>query len=176
MIALLRGINVGGHTVKMERLRELFAELGLRNVTSYIQTGNVFFDTDETDTAKLKERIEQHLKTALGYDVPTFLRTVAEFEAILAINPFKGRDITPDMRCCIMFTSERMPTNVELPLVSPKGDLELIYMTGFEAFVIWYIIDGRPPSNTTFLDAYLGKQTTTRFFHTAEKILAAAKA
>ena len=43
-IALLRGINVGGHTVKMERLRGLFGELGLERVRSYIQTGNVFFE------------------------------------------------------------------------------------------------------------------------------------
>lgn len=175
MIALLRGINVGGHQVQMVRLRELFAELGLKNVTSYIQTGNVFFDTKETDTHVLKDRIEKHLKEALGFEAPVFLRTVAEFEAILELNPFKGRDITPDMRCCVMLTSQRLPNDVELPLMSPKGDLEVIYMNSYEAYVIWHLINGRPPSSTTFLDKYLGKTTTSRFFHTAEKILAAAK-
>lgn len=175
MIALLRGINVGSHQAAMEHVRKLFSELGLRNVKSYIQTGNIFFDTEATDTVALKKRIENHLKQALGFDVPVFLRTVEEFEAALDINPFKGRDITSQMRCCVMLTSERLPQNAELPLISPKGDLEIIYMTGYEAFVIWHLINGRPPSSTGFLDTYLGKTTTSRFYHTAQKILAAAK-
>ena len=49
-IALLRGINVGGHRVAMVDLRRHFAGLGLTNVGSYIQSGNVFFDSDEADT------------------------------------------------------------------------------------------------------------------------------
>ena len=176
MIALLRGINVNGHQVQMAKLRELFTELGLKKVKSYIQTGNIFFDiSPQEDNMALKRRIENHLKQALNFEVPVFLRTVAEFESVLDINPFKGHDVTPDMRCCVMYTSEHLPQNVELPLISPKGDLEIIYMTNYEAFVIWHLINGRPPSSTTFLDTYLGKTTTSRFYHTAQKILAAAK-
>src|SRR3712207_3045843 len=52
-IALLGGINVGGHNVKMEHLRQLFAQLGFANVRSYIQTGNVFFETSEDDRGVL---------------------------------------------------------------------------------------------------------------------------
>ncbi|HEV2405968.1 MAG TPA: DUF1697 domain-containing protein, partial [Ktedonobacterales bacterium] len=74
-IALLRGVNVGGHVVKMERLRALFAELGLSNVRTYIQSGNVFFDTEQTDRVALTASIEEHLRAALGYAVPVFLRT-----------------------------------------------------------------------------------------------------
>ncbi len=48
-IALLGGINVGGHNVKMEHLRQLFTQLGFANVRSYIQTGNVFFETSQDD-------------------------------------------------------------------------------------------------------------------------------
>lgn len=68
-IALLRGINVGGHMVKMEHLRRSFTELGLTNVRTYIQTGNVFFEAPEDDRAALAQRIEQHLREALGYDI-----------------------------------------------------------------------------------------------------------
>lgn len=68
-IALLRGINVGGHTVKMDRLRRLFEEMGLINVRSYIQTGNIFFETDEKDERKLRKRIEAHLEKELGFPV-----------------------------------------------------------------------------------------------------------
>ena len=79
-IAFLRAINVAGRTVKMARLRELFAELGFANVRSYIQSGNVFFETDETDRALLTGMIAGHLLQALGYEVGVFLRTIPEVE------------------------------------------------------------------------------------------------
>ena len=70
-IALLRGINVGEHQVKMAALRRLFADLGLANVGFYIQSGNVFFDSDEADRAALRARIEGQLRASLGYEVAT---------------------------------------------------------------------------------------------------------
>lgn len=56
-IALLRAINVGGHTVKMDRLRTLFAQVGLANVETFIASGNVIFDTPIQDTRALEQRI-----------------------------------------------------------------------------------------------------------------------
>ena len=79
-IAFLRGINIGGHRVKMEHLHELFREMGFVDVRSYIQTGNIFFETIETSRASLTRKIEQHLCVALGYEVPTFLRTFSEVD------------------------------------------------------------------------------------------------
>lgn len=172
-IAFLRGINVGGHTVKMDRLRDLFAELGLANVRTYIQSGNVFFETEEINRQALTQTIERHLRTALGYDVPVMLRTVSELERIIASDPFQHLNTTPDMRACVVFTSDRIPDDLALPLRSPKNDMEIIYTTDHEAYVVWLIIDGRPPAAYNF--KALGDKTTTRFFHTTVKILAAAK-
>ena len=171
-IALLRGINVGGHVVKMERLRELFTELGFTHVRTYIQSGNVFFESDSTDRAALASAIEPHLRQALGYDVPIFLRTVAELEQILATNPFQHLNVTSDMRLCVTFTSQKIPELV-LPLRSPKSDMEIVHTTNYEAFIVWHIINGRPPSSQGFKE--LGDKTTTRFFHTTAKILEAAR-
>lgn len=173
-IALLRGINVGGHTVKMDTLRRLFEELGFGNVRSYIQSGNVFFIADEVDRAALAERIERHLRASLGYEVPVCLRTVAELEQVIAADPFRHLTITPDMRLCVMFTNDAIPRDLALPLRSPKGGMEIIATTEHEAFVVWYLKDGRPPAAYEFKEV-LGKKTTTRFFHTTAKILAAAK-
>jgi uncharacterized protein (DUF1697 family) len=60
-IALLRGINVGGHFVKMDALRSLFVPLGFENVRSYIQSGNIFFETTEQDKLRLRKTIETQL-------------------------------------------------------------------------------------------------------------------
>ncbi|MBV9689578.1 MAG: DUF1697 domain-containing protein [Ktedonobacteraceae bacterium] len=57
----------------MERLRDLFTELGFTQVRTYIQSGNVFFGTAQTDRETVAQTIEQHLHKALGYDVAVFL-------------------------------------------------------------------------------------------------------
>jgi uncharacterized protein (DUF1697 family) len=170
--ALLRGINVGGHTVTMDRLRGLFRELGLANVRSYIQSGNIFFESDESDRAALSQAIEQHLRQALGYPVPVMLRTVSELEQIVASDPFSQLTVTPEMRLCVVFTAEKIPP-LTLPLRTPREDMELVYATDYEAFVVWFLINGRPPSSQGFKE--LGERNTTRFYHTVAKILQAAR-
>lgn len=174
-IALLRGINVGGHAVKMDRLRELFVELGLHNVRSYISSGNIFFETDDTDRAHVTARIEQHLHDALGFQVPTFLRTVAELESILLQEPFGGVEPTEDTRLCVAFTKQPIPDNLHFPIASSKNDMELIAANPYEAFIVWHIINGRPPSGK-FAEDIVPSANTTRFYHTLAKILTAAKA
>ncbi len=174
-IALLRGINVGGHQVKMERLRALFAELGYANVRTYIQTGNVFFETAEADREALTSAIAAHLRQALGYAVPTCLRTVAELERTLAHDPFKDLTVTDDMRLNIVFAAGPIPPTLDLPLWSAKRGMQIVATTAMEAFVVWYLIDGRAPAEQGFLEKALGGPVTSRFLHTTAKILQAAQ-
>ena len=86
-VAFLRAINVGGHTVKMENLRRLFAELGFANVATFIASGNVIFESSAAAN-ELEPQIESHLQQALGYAVATFLRTAAEVAAITQYSAF----------------------------------------------------------------------------------------
>ncbi|WP_326668130.1 MULTISPECIES: DUF1697 domain-containing protein [unclassified Streptomyces] len=174
-IAFLRGMNVPGRSVKMEYLRGLFAGMGFDSVRSYIQSGNVFFESDETDRTVLGTRIGDHLADALGYEVAVCLRTVPELEALIALDPFKDVPVTDDMRCCVVFTTERIDPDLELPLLSPKKDMEIIGSTGYDAFVVWYLINGKAPAAKGFQERALGHDATTRFFHTLVKILDAAK-
>lgn len=175
-IALLRGVNVGGHMVKMERLRALFAELGLDGVRTYIQSGNVFFEAADGDRAELTRAIERHLRAALGFEVPAYLRTVPELERTLARSPFTDADIAPDTRLNIVFAASPIPATLTLPAWSTKRDMEIRQVTEREAFVVWYLKDGRPPASGDFLEKTLGSQLTSRFAHTTVKILEAAKA
>ena len=91
-VALLRAINVGGHVVKMDRLRTLFEELKFKNVETFIASGNVIFETTSNNAAELETKIEKHLKKALGYEVGVFLRTCAEIAAIAEYAPFTSKD------------------------------------------------------------------------------------
>jgi uncharacterized protein (DUF1697 family) len=173
-IAFLRGINVGGRVVKMERLRQLFTELGFTNVRSYINSGNIFFDTNEKDRQVLTGMIERHLHSTLGYEVPVFLRTAAEVETILEQAPFKDIEQAEDRRYCVIFTDDLLNEKMDLPIHSSRDDMDLIAVNKYEAFVTWHIINGRPPSGR-FPDGTLPSRNTTRFFHTLKKILQASK-
>ena len=87
-VAFLRAINVGGHTVRMEELRRQFESLGATNVETFNASGNVIFDTTRRSAAALETAIEDHLRTAFGFPVGTFLRTLPEVAAIAAHVPF----------------------------------------------------------------------------------------
>jgi uncharacterized protein (DUF1697 family) len=87
-VAFLKAINVGGHVVKMEELRKLFASLRFSNVETFISSGNVIFETKSAADRKLEEKIEKHLEAALGYEVGTFVRSVEEIHAISVYQPF----------------------------------------------------------------------------------------
>ncbi|MER7769005.1 DUF1697 domain-containing protein [Kitasatospora sp. NPDC096140] len=177
-IAFLRAINVGGRTVTMERLRALFAELGLGNVRSYIQSGNVFFTTEgpagRSDRAALTGRIEEHLEQSLGYPVPVMLRTVEEVAELLAAEPFRGVEATPDVRLVVAFLSEPLPAELARPHRSPKGDFEVLGADPGAAYIVIHLQNGKWVTKEMFGKAYRGS-VTSRFLHTTEKILAAAR-
>lgn len=87
-IALLRGINVGGHNmIKMAELKRVFEEMGLQKVKTYIQSGNVLFKSGE-EAETLSKQMEDEIKKEFGFSVPVVLRTAAELEQIIKNCPF----------------------------------------------------------------------------------------
>ena len=86
-IAFLRAINVGGHTVKMDHLRSLFADMGLPGAQTFIASGNVIFSCRKSE-AQVKAVLEARLEDYAGKKMGVFVRTAAEMAAISANNPF----------------------------------------------------------------------------------------
>lgn len=94
-IALLRGINVGGHKkIIMADLKILFQKLGFSDVASYIQSGNIIFQSKERDINKLENQIEQTIENVYGFRVPVLVITNLKLQKIVSKNPFKpfGKD------------------------------------------------------------------------------------
>ena len=81
-IALLRAVNVGGRVFKMADLRECLEASGLRDVETYIQTGNVRFATSMRSKVKLEKHVETTLAAACGFDVPTLVLTPVELSQV----------------------------------------------------------------------------------------------
>ena len=82
---------MGGHTVKMDRLRGLFESLGFTDVETFIASGNVIFETAAKNSAALEKKISGRLEDALGYPVDTFLRKAQEMAEIEERSPFKPK-------------------------------------------------------------------------------------
>ena len=88
-IAFLRGINVGGHRrIKMAELKKMFEDLGFAKVQTYIQSGNVIFQTIDSCDKTLSEKIESAISEQFGFTVPVIIRTCKEMKKILSQNPF----------------------------------------------------------------------------------------
>jgi len=171
-VALLRAINVGGHVVKMERLRALFEALQLTNVETFIASGNVLFDAAARDASALERRIERHLEAELGYEVATFLRTPAELGALAALDPFGTVRETPPRKVYVTFLREPPPTAYVARIESFHSDEDELKVIGRE---MWWAC------RTSIVDSPFGKAKpdktvvgTARSITTVRKLAAKA--
>src|SRR4051812_29067327 len=117
-VAFLRAINVGGRVVRMERLRELFEDVPLSNVETFIASGNVIFESRSANLRTLEQRIEKRLLAALGYTVDTYVRSARELPAIAAYEPFA--EIAAEHSLLIGFLTEP-PTDTAKAAVAALG-------------------------------------------------------
>ena len=105
-VAFLRGINVGGNTVlPMARLKLMCDDMGLRNVHTYIQSGNVIFES-ELSEEKLVKRFESSLQAREKKHIPVIIRTGLELGSVIARNPFP--DAKP-AQVGVMFFAKPVP-------------------------------------------------------------------
>src|SRR5579862_9585990 len=107
-VALLRGINVGGRNkVPMAELREVVSSLGHTGVTTYIQSGNVLFSTEETDNAKLAAALEAEIEERFGLWSSVVVLSRDELAQVVAANPYPDE---PDPRLVhVVFLNGELP-------------------------------------------------------------------
>jgi len=172
-IAFLRGINVSGQKIiKMENLREMFSSFGLKNVTTYIQSGNVLFETAKTNAQTLTKKIESGLQKAFGYDVTVILRTVDEVAEIVKLNPFKNIQPDADVGLYVTFIAEELNPKPKLPLFSKQKDVEIIGMNNCDAFCLALPVkNGRYGFPNVFIEKEFRVLATTRNWTTVRKVV-----
>ncbi len=172
-IAFLRGINVSGQKIiKMNELSKIFTSFKLNNVKTYIQSGNVLFDSNEKDTIKLTKKIEKGLEKALGYNVVAMLRTVAEMQKILHHNPFKNIQPAYDIKMYIVFVKELLPIKQPLPYISSKKHIEIFAMHDCNVFCISRMQNGKFEYPNAILEKEFKIASTTRNWSTFCKMMA----
>ncbi|MEP6925369.1 MAG: DUF1697 domain-containing protein [Pyrinomonadaceae bacterium] len=147
-VALLRGINVGGkNKIEMETLREVFGAQGLENVKTYINSGNVIFETAQTDDKKLAEQIERAIEAEFSLKIKVIVRSIAEIKNIIENNPFAGQ-FENDKDLHVFFLDEKLPGEKETLLLSNSNETEMFAVRNLEIFCLLRI---------SVLDSLMGK-------------------
>jgi uncharacterized protein (DUF1697 family) len=171
-IAFLRAINVGGHTVKMEHLRQLFESLGLTEVETFIASGNVVFESIPGDTRLLEAEIADHLHKSLGYPVAVFIRTGAELVRLAAFQAFPKADLEAAAALNIAFLAKPLDDKSKQKLWALKTDID--DFAAQEREIYW--LCRKKQSQSTFSNAVLEKtlalQSTLRGVNTVRKMAA----
>lgn len=172
-VAILRGINVGGHRkILMADLKVLFEKCGCKNVQTYIQSGNVVFNSTDDD---LESKIRLAIKKQYGYDVPVIIRSLEELESAVAANPFlKDKSISID-RLHLTFLSEIPSKDFRDKLRGIDLSPDRIELVGKDVFGC--VLDRFSDSKLTInlFEKTLNVAATSRNWKTVSKLLELAR-
>jgi uncharacterized protein (DUF1697 family) len=171
-ISILRGINVGGNRkILMKDLKSLIESLGFLNVETYIQSGNVIFESDQKcSNAKLEEKIQQAIAESFGFDIPVFVRSAEEWTESIANNPFwkeKNGDIDRlHLTCLKEVPSPELLEKIKLFQYLPDR-YEVI---GKDVFIFCAAGYGSSKLTNPFFESKLKTSATTRNWKTVMKL------
>ncbi len=168
-VALLRGVNLGGHTVKMDRLKKLFEEMKFKNVETFIASGNVIFDSASKNAAALEKKITASLEQSLGFPAATYLRTAEEFMRVLEHEAAQNLG-THNVYIGFLYEPPSRDAHVRLSKYQSKTDE--FHVTERE---VYWICRARGMSDSPFfrvgIEKALGVKATVRNVTTVTKIV-----
>jgi uncharacterized protein (DUF1697 family) len=169
-VALLRGINVTGkNMIKMETLRATFASLGFKNVKSYINSGNLIFETTKTDDGKLAAKIHDAVQKEFGFDISVMVRPMAEIEEIVTWNPFEGQfESHKDVH--VFFLNEQLTDEQKAFLLEQGNENEIFAILGRHVACLLKIHITDSAVGKGFIDKKLKVAATGRNWRTVQKI------
>ena len=176
MIAMLRGVNVGGHNkIRMEALRALCTKLKLRDACTYVQSGNVIFRTDERDLASLAKRLQNAIEHDFSFRPDIVLRTSAELRDVIARNPFaKRRDIEPS-RLLVTFLASVPGPEARDKAAKIKTEPEELRMERREVYIYFPNGMARPKMSWPTIERTLQTSGTGRNWNSVTKMLEIAE-
>jgi len=171
-VALLRGINVGGNRlIKMEALRQIFTNSGLGRVSTYIQSGNVLFESPETNADALTSFIENRLLESLGYAVTVVLRTSSALSNTILHTPFNGIMVDKTRQIYVSFLSAVPDPNRQKAFLEYQNEWETFL---FHQRDLYSLIRKDSPQkinfSNTFAEKKLGVLATTRNWATVQQL------
>ena len=171
-LALLRGINVSGHSmIKMAALKTTLEAIGFQNVQTYIESGNAFVDTEEENPAAVGFKIKQEIFKAFGHEVPVVVIGSADLEACFKNNPFlKEKDIdTKKLYVAFISTTLQSTSMNDLKISQFKPDEASI--DGNKIFIKYAVGAGKTRFDQKYIEKKLNVTATIRNWNTVTQLL-----
>jgi len=164
-VAMLRGVNVGGNPLKMEWLRGACEEMGLRDVRTYLQSGNLVF-ASSLGAARLAVMLKETIDRQTRLPVPVIIRSAREMVDIVAQNPFRKRRGIDASRLHVTFLGDlpKRPDTVRLDKLA--GSRDEYHLAKREIFLHCPINYGETKLSNAAIEKALGVSATTRNWNT----------
>lgn len=172
LTGFLRGINVGGHhKMRMAELRNKLTEIGCENVRTLLNSGNVVFETKQTNIHDLESKIESHLSQSFNFPIPLILRTKIEIADLVFKNPFETIPFHKDLRLYVSFLKDEPKIELPLPWNSKDKSYQIIAISNRTICSILDLSATKTPKGMDELEKLFGKNITTRNWNTIVKIV-----
>lgn len=177
VISMLRAVNVGGTgKIRMEALKALYESLGLRDVSTFIQSGNVVCRAQQRELPKLSRKIEDAIEESHGFRTDVILRTVPEMQHVVDRNPFAARPDVPPNKLLVTFLAgdpgEEARDRVRAIEISP----EELQLDGREMYIYYPVGVGLSKLPSAKIGRALGTPGTARNWNTVLKLLEMGRA
>jgi uncharacterized protein (DUF1697 family) len=171
-LALLRGINVSGHKmIKMDALKKALENIGFQSVQTYIQSGNVFVDTEEENAFKVGFLIKQEISKTFGFDVPVIVIGQRDLEACLERNPYLKLPDVDLKKLYVSFLSTELPDNiinqVNLNFIKPDE----LSLDGSRLYLKYDISPAKTRLDNNWIEKKMNVTATTRNWNTTMRLL-----
>jgi uncharacterized protein (DUF1697 family) len=171
-LVLLRGINVSGHNmIKMEVLKTLLEKAGFQNVQTYIQSGNVFVDSDEAHGASVGFKIKQEIFKELGLEVPVVVISKEDLEACLKNNPYLKEKDCDTKKLYVAFISKELSNGAlnDLKISQFKPDEAAIDQS--RIYIKYAVGAGKTRLDQKYIEKKLNVVATIRNWNTVTTLL-----
>ena len=171
-ISFLRGINVSGQkSIKMIDLQTLYEGVGLMNVKTYIQSGNVIFQSEIVSNKAIEEDIEKQINQKYKFSVPVIIRSLSEMTEIIESKPFANVENIDMKKIYISFLSEK-PDSESVESITKLSYLpEILYNLNKEIYLYCPSGYGNTKLSNNFLENKLKVKATTRNWNTTNKLI-----
>ncbi len=172
-IALLRGVNVSGkHKISMADLKFGLERLGLKDVLTYIQSGNIVFKSDIASTSYLEERIKKEINDSFGFDVPVLVMTRSDMENILQECPYKKTEDVEANRIYFVLLQRKPEDMLINTLKQTDYPNELFQVAEYCVYLNCTRGAGNAKLTNNLIERKLKVVATTRNHNTMVKLLA----
>lgn len=175
IISMLRGVNVGAHNrIKMDALRAVYESLGLEDVRTYVQSGNVVFYTEQGDLTGLAAQLEDGIEETFGFRSKVILRSAADMTDVVARNPFAERPDLDGGKLLVTFLATDPDPELIDRIHAISAGPEELYIDGRELFI--YFPNGIAKSKLPMiLEKVLKIPSTSRNWNSITRMLEMAE-